>query len=371
LNNIEYIESDDLNYYENKGYDSLNLTANSTFDNSDIVLENSGLFETDESLKMSIIDQINVFKNKKSSNRKSTIISDDIPTNKNILIPHGSIPVCEINNPNHLMCAYPTLFPYGIGGIMDPLRKIKLTYRNHVVHLLSLNSDHFSTNNSFSFVAFNIIQRAEARSKIHLLIKKTDFKIFSKELKSITLKELDNMAYNYIKHHTFDQNSIINRLFQKVQSASACVQGSRASLKHRRNDLRGYMIFFGLPTFFITISPADVHNPLILFIGGIKINLDSIGLDKSIFRSDFVRNNPFLQAIFFNMVIETFLEFMIGYSDDIIKNQGILGITEAYYGPVEGQQRGALHDHFMFWLFNNLNPEEYKIKLQCPIFVER
>ena len=142
LNNIEYIESDDLNYYENKGYDSLNLTANSTFDNSDIVLENSGLFETDESLKMSIIDQINVLKNKKSSNRKSTIISDDIPTNKNILIPHGSIPVCEINNPNHLMCAYPTLFPYGIGGIMDPLRKIKLKYRNHVVHLLSLNSIH-------------------------------------------------------------------------------------------------------------------------------------------------------------------------------------------------------------------------------------
>ena len=48
--------------------------ANSIFDNSDIVLENSGLFETDESLKMSIIDQINVFKNKKSSNRKSTLI---------------------------------------------------------------------------------------------------------------------------------------------------------------------------------------------------------------------------------------------------------------------------------------------------------
>ena len=254
---------------------------------------------------------------------------------------------------------------------MEISRKVKISYRKHVVHLLTLHCDRFRTNNSFSFVCFNIIQRTESRANINLLIKKKDFASFSKDLKSITIDELNLMATDYIKNQKFNLKSPINRLFQKVQSASACVQGSRASLKHRRNDIRAYMIHFGLPTFYITINPVDVHNPLILFIGGLKIDLDSLSLERSIFRSNFVKKNHFLQAIYFNMVIDAFLDYIIGYSNDVLKSNGILGTTEANYGIVDSQRRGSLHAHFMFWLHNNFTPEELKEKLLCPIFLDK
>jgi hypothetical protein len=36
-------------------------------------------------------------------------------------------------------------------------------------------------------------------------------------------------------------------------------------------DLKSYLIKFGLPLFYITINPADVHNPLILMIANEEI----------------------------------------------------------------------------------------------------
>jgi hypothetical protein len=36
------------------------------------------------------------------------------------------------------------------------------------------------------------------------------------------------------------------------------------------------MIDKGLPSFYITINPADVFNPLVKFLAGDEINLDSI-----------------------------------------------------------------------------------------------
>ena len=75
MNNIEYIASDDLDFFENKGYDNLNMTAEKfeNFENNtDIELEKTGIFETDESIKMSIVDQIEIFKDRIINKKKKT-----------------------------------------------------------------------------------------------------------------------------------------------------------------------------------------------------------------------------------------------------------------------------------------------------------
>ncbi|KAJ6448867.1 hypothetical protein C8R47DRAFT_1030997, partial [Mycena vitilis] len=51
-----------------------------------------------------------------------------------IEIPHDPHPVNEFNNPDLFPMMYPTLFPYGLGGMEDPHRRTKLSFKRHVKH---------------------------------------------------------------------------------------------------------------------------------------------------------------------------------------------------------------------------------------------
>ncbi|TFK87005.1 hypothetical protein K466DRAFT_459387, partial [Polyporus arcularius HHB13444] len=51
-------------------------------------------------------------------------------------IPHGPTPVNEFYNPDLFPTMYPTLFPYGLGGLEDRARASKLSLKRHVKHLL-------------------------------------------------------------------------------------------------------------------------------------------------------------------------------------------------------------------------------------------
>ncbi|KAK0471092.1 hypothetical protein IW261DRAFT_1344826 [Armillaria novae-zelandiae] len=54
-------------------------------------------------------------------------------------ITHDPTPVNEFNNPELFPLMYPTLFPYGIGGMEDHGRTTSISFQAHVKHLLSLN----------------------------------------------------------------------------------------------------------------------------------------------------------------------------------------------------------------------------------------
>ncbi|KAF8415490.1 hypothetical protein L210DRAFT_3370158, partial [Boletus edulis BED1] len=48
-----------------------------------------------------------------------------------IQIPHGSVPVCDFNNPSLLPLIFPTLFPYGLGGCEDRHRSRPVSLQRH------------------------------------------------------------------------------------------------------------------------------------------------------------------------------------------------------------------------------------------------
>ncbi|TFK91103.1 hypothetical protein K466DRAFT_444903, partial [Polyporus arcularius HHB13444] len=50
-------------------------------------------------------------------------------------IPHGPTPVNEFSNPDLFPSMYPTLFPYGIGGLEDKKRVSPLSLNRHASHL--------------------------------------------------------------------------------------------------------------------------------------------------------------------------------------------------------------------------------------------
>jgi hypothetical protein len=131
-----------------------------------------------------------------------------------------------------------------------------------------------------------------------------------------------------------------------------------------RNQIRGLLIDKGLPTFDLTINPADVYNPLVKFLAGDEINLDSMTADtipKYFDQACLVAKNPAVAAHFFNIYMKAFISTILGY-DPKGENVdgGILGLVKAYYGCVEAQERGTLHCHMLIWLQGGLNPNQIK-----------
>ncbi|KAJ7643140.1 hypothetical protein DFH06DRAFT_920307, partial [Mycena polygramma] len=56
------------------------------------------------------------------------------PGSNYVELPHDPNPVNEFNNPNLFPMMYPTLFPYGLGGLEDSHRRTKLSFKRHVKH---------------------------------------------------------------------------------------------------------------------------------------------------------------------------------------------------------------------------------------------
>ncbi|KAJ6575715.1 hypothetical protein DFH09DRAFT_915178, partial [Mycena vulgaris] len=52
-----------------------------------------------------------------------------------IEIPHDRQPANEFNNPHLFPMMYPTLFPYGLGGLEDKGRPSRLGFKRHIKHL--------------------------------------------------------------------------------------------------------------------------------------------------------------------------------------------------------------------------------------------
>ena len=53
------------------------------------------------------------------------------------------------------------------------------------------------------------------------------------------------------------------------------VNGLSASQLSMWNEIQGLMIEYGCPSFYLTINPADVYNPVLKYLSGEKFDLDN------------------------------------------------------------------------------------------------
>ena len=162
--------------------DRNNIEINDTND-----LQSSGLISVLDATILSEKDKIEMIKYKHLNNKVLTI-------------PCGKTPMNEWFNPAHLLYAFPSLFPYGIGGVMDESRRIKLSYRQHIVYLLTLNCNRFRVHRSFIFVTFNTMQRLEARANLIIHIKRKDHQKFADSLKLLTKEDYNQAIYLYLSN---------------------------------------------------------------------------------------------------------------------------------------------------------------------------
>lgn len=160
-----------------------------------------------------------------------------------------------------------------------------------------------------------------------LVMKNKDFNNFAKEISTLSLDDFKKSIDILTSNPTNKIDKKVYNLLNKVQSTTATIQGSRASLKLRRNEMRAYIIYYGVPDFYVTINPVDVHNPLILKLGNVDVTPEWLSKDFNNKRALFIKKNPVLQSIYYNIIIESFIKFILNYDKNCNNNQnvGILG----------------------------------------------
>ena len=63
---------------------------------------------------------------------------------------------------------------------------------------------------------------------------------------------------------------------QEVHVINKHVPGSSSARMEMHNQIQSMITQFGMLTFFITISLADVYNPLVKFLAGSDIDVDHL-----------------------------------------------------------------------------------------------
>jgi hypothetical protein len=182
-----------------------------------------------------------------------------------LAVPHEPVPVNEFFNPSLFPMLYPTLFPYGIGGVEDKRRTVAISFENHIKHFLSLADRRFQEHYSFIFVAFNIIQRRKLLLHTSLKVKRSKFRSWAEKFKSISPATIENLVAKssdgkYPVAQNDEERNVLE-LMRDVNTINSHIPGSAAARVNMRNEIRALTMKVGLPSFFITVNPADTRNP--------------------------------------------------------------------------------------------------------------
>lgn len=280
-------------------------------------------------------------------------------------VPHSRAPVNEYDNPALFPCMFPHLFPFGIGGLEDKRRETKISIEAHVKHLLNLSDTRFQTDHSFAFVAMNILQRRKTSRASRFKINRRAYKRTAELLSSVEASTCQRLiqrsqeAGGYVSAEDDAEHEVME-LLDKVDLLAGHIPGSSASKRRMRNSIRSQMHWSGMPTFFVTINPADVYSPLfckLAELGAVDMNTRNPELPSYFERAQYLARNPAAGARFFHAIMRAFFDIIVASKNP---EGGLFGQVEAYYGTIEAQGRGSLHCHMLIWVSGGLSPEKLR-----------
>lgn len=250
-------------------------------------------------------------------------------------IPHTGIPINEYSNPKLLMSLYPTLFPYGVGGIEDFTKPNGVTFEKHIQYLLSYADGRFERHHSFIFIVFNILQKRATCREAKILVSRPYFGETASIIKNLTVEDIENvLKHDTKKKYPKKKDSKFQTLMQQIKTVGGRVKGSNFSRAKCKNEIHAVIYEKGLPNIFLTINPADIHNRVALYFAGVNLDIDKILADDfpTVYeRASIIAKNPVATARFFNKLVSTLLETLICPKNETM---GILGPISNYYGTV-------------------------------------
>ena len=273
---------------------------------------------------------------------------------------HSTDPESIWHNPQLYPQMFPWLFPYGLGGV-GTIKE--LSDQEHKKWLLMYHDKRFQTDQDFPFIAFSHEQIKTASTQSYLLADKIAFNDIKQQiltLDSSILKSLvDCMSKDEVVKPETEEEQKCFKLIRDLDYVAGPVKVSNTSKKWMWNEIWALIYHRGAPSWYITISPADLKHPLCIYFAdkNDKFEVEILPYDEHM---RLICRNPVAGAHFFDFMVKLFISEILGIDT---KAAGLYGVVKAYYGTVEQQGRLTLHLHMLIWLLGNLTPQEMRERI--------
>ena len=268
-NNTKSEEAMNSNYTNSSIDDLLKTPCHDSKD--EVLIEDSGIIDVDGTTISSIEQTKAAVDHLINEDTKQFKRTKDTPTHKIYVVPHGPNPVVEYSNPKLWTSAYPWLFPYGKGG-PEGDRKVPLSIKAWVKHLIQLRRATFREDQMFLFHIFNVIQKREVSLQASICVRQPRFTEASKTINTINSEQLERSLCSLADGKLNDPD--VKMLMSKIHVVGAKVPGTAYARRVCRLEIQANMMKFGMPAYWITLNPADVHAPIVAFLSGYDIDID-------------------------------------------------------------------------------------------------
>ncbi|EIM87295.1 uncharacterized protein STEHIDRAFT_56488, partial [Stereum hirsutum FP-91666 SS1] len=266
-------------------------------------------------------------------------------------------------DPRMLTFVFPHLDPWGIGGFNHPMRQGEsiLPMKNQIRNLLMRYDSPFERDPNFAYVCWNAVQKLEAARSLQFRTQASNLAYLADEINEYK-DVIEDMNERWMRDETLAPTSRGERrvaaILAKLRLVAKDLRGSNGRRIALRNQIRGLLKTNGCPALFITLNPADIHHKLMHILSG-HSEASFVETDK-FHRAKNVAAHPAAAAIFFDIMIRAFNDYILRYGRD---TPGIFGTCDAYFGTVEAQGRGTLHCHMLIWLKGNPNPQALRDRM--------
>jgi hypothetical protein len=208
------------------------------------------------------------------------------------------------------------------------------------------------------FLAYDVLQLRTSSMSNKLLIQRQSWKFATDDIADINENQLRDALKALERHHKID-DPLIRRLLYTMQSIAMRVSGSFAQILKLRAEIRGLIMRYGMPAFWITINPSNLRNLLVLVLAGVQYSGDIFAATTSAIREATATSNPVAAtsnpvavADFFHHACKAIFGGLLASNTGQI---GILGEVSNHYGVMESNGRGILHLHALVWVRGNLS----------------
>jgi hypothetical protein len=200
------------------------------------------------------------------------------------------------------------------------------------------------------YLIYDVLQIRKSSLANKLLLERRHWPSATDDIASLTEDRLRDALKDLDSNHEIN-DPVISRLLFIMKSIAMWVPGSFAQKLRMRSEIRGLIVRFGMPAFWLTINPSDLRNPLVLILAGVEYSEDILSASNSAVRAATATSNPVAVAAFFHHVCTAVFDGLLASGRN---HTGILGDVSNHYGVVETNGRGMLHLHAMVWLRGNL-----------------
>lgn len=166
--------------------------------------------------------------------------------------------------------AYPHLYPYGI-GMPGYVRGVGL--KAYIRWAMTLVDPRFRIDKFFLFNIFSTQQKREVSMSARLAVERSDWDHIQHKLRDVTPEQLA-AAVQEEKKGVPISNTVLREFFRIVTAVQSHSLGSDSQRYSVRQEVWGISTVAGNVSIWLTINPADHHDPVGIFLAGEDVDLD-------------------------------------------------------------------------------------------------